>query len=350
MATIRSYVFARHVRVEASSMLAVFRNGRLAKHGRGLSAWFMPQGGTSLAEVPMDDRDHVITVSAISRDFQTVSVQGTATWRAADAVRLVERMDFSIDPGRGAYRSDPLAQIDTLLDGLIKTAVETQVSARTVSQILEEGVGALLSQVQGELVRTDRLSAVGIELVGIRLSDLTPSPDLVRALRQPTVERLQQSADEATFKRRANAVEKEAEIAENETKAKIALEQTRAQLIDRERENTLAQARAVAEKARIDADSIASTKAIEAESAARARGVTASAEADAIGKIDAVKLRSERERAEIAQTMPPVAVIADAIRGGLANAKIGSLNLGPDTMHLIGDTLAKAMADGKKSG
>src|SRR5262245_38520741 len=40
MATIRSYVFARHVRVEASSMLAVFRSGRLVKQGRGLSAWF----------------------------------------------------------------------------------------------------------------------------------------------------------------------------------------------------------------------------------------------------------------------------------------------------------------------
>jgi regulator of protease activity HflC (stomatin/prohibitin superfamily) len=349
MATIRSYIFIRHARVEASSLLAVYRKGRLAKHGRGLSVWFAPQSGASLSEVPADDRDHVIAVSAITRDFQSISVQGVATWRAADAVKLAERLDFSIDNRRGIYHSDPIAQIDTLLDGLIKTAVETHISARTVSQILDEGVGALLTQVQQAIAGTDRLAAVGIELVGIRLSDLTPAPELVRALRQPTVERLQQAADEATFKRRANAVEKEAEIAENETKAKIALEQTRGLLIERERENALAQARALAEKSRIEADSASSVKAIEAEAAARARGIGATAEADAIAKIDTVKLKSEKERADIAQLMPPVAVIAEAIRGGLANAKIGSLNLGPDTMQMVGETLAKAMADRKKT-
>lgn len=347
MATIRSYPFFRNARVEASSMLIAYRNGHLAQSGRGASVWFLKQGATSLVEVPVDDRDHIIAVSAITRDFQIVSVQGVATWRAAEPLKLAERVDFSIEPVRGVFRSDPLSQIATLLDGLIKTAVETYVSARTVAQVLEEGVGALLAQVEAGLKRTDRLAAVGIELVGIRLSDLTPAPELVRALRQPTLERLQQSADEATFKRRANAVEKEAEIAENETKAKIALEQTRGLLIDRERQNAIAQARAVAERAEIDAGSAASTKMIEAESAAKARGVAAIAEADAIAKLDEVKLRTEKERAEVAKTMPPVVVISEAIRDGLARSKIGTLNLGPDTMTLIGDSIAKAVGGDK---
>jgi regulator of protease activity HflC (stomatin/prohibitin superfamily) len=342
MATIRSYVFMRHARVEASSMLVVFQNGQVTRSGSGISVWFLPQGSTSLLEVPADDRDHVITVSATTRDFQIISVQGIATWRAADALKLARRVDFSIDSSRGTYRSDPLSQIDTLLDGLIKSAVEMHVAVRDVSKVMEEGVGALLAQVQAELARTDRLAAIGIELVGVRLSDLTPSPDLVRALKQPTVERLQQTADESTFKRRANAVEKEAEIAENETKAKIALEQTRSQLIDQERQNELAKARALAEKAKIDADSAASTREIEAQSAARVRGLAAVAEADAIGKIDQAKLNSERERAEIAKSMPAVVVVAEAFRHGLASAKIGTLNLGPDTMSLVGEKLAEA--------
>ncbi len=349
MATIRSYVFWRHARVEASSMLAVFRNGRLTKSGNGIDVWFLAQGGTSLLEVPADDRDHVITVSATTRDFQTISVQGIATWRATDALKLAGRIDFSIDSSRGSYRSDPLAQIDTLIDGLIKSAIEMYVAPREVSQVMAEGVGALLAQVEAELARTDRLTTMGIELVGVRLSDLTPSPDLVRALRQPTVERLQQSADEATFKRRANAVEKEAEIAENETKAKIALEQTKSQLIERERHNELAKARALAEKAKIDADSAASTKEVEAQGAAKARALAAAADADAIAKIDEVKLNSERERAEIAKSMPPVVIVAEAFRHGLASAKIGTLNLGPDTMSLVGEKLAEALNSRPKS-
>ena len=349
MATIRSYVFLRHARVEASSTLVVYRNGQVTRSGNGISAWFLPQGSTSLLEVPADDRDHVITVSATTRDFQTVSVQGIATWRASDVLRLARRIDFSVDSWSGVYRTDPLAQIDTLLSGLIKSAVEMHVAARDVSQVMAEGVGALLTLVQAELARTDRLSAIGIELVGIRLSDLTPSPDLVRALRQPTVERLQQAADESTFKRRANAVEKEAEIAENDTKAKIALEQTRSQLIDQERQNELAKARAQAEKAKIDADSAASTREVEAQAAAKVRALAAAAEADAIAKVDAVRLAGERERAEIAKAMPPVVVVSEAVRHGLASAKIGTLNLGPDTMSLVGEKLAEALNARPKS-
>lgn len=348
MATIRSYPFVRYARVEASSLLVVFRNGRIARSGRGMGVWFLPQGTTSLAEVPVDDRDHVIAVSALTRDFQTVSLQGAATWRAADALKLASRIDFSIDSRSGAFRGDPMTQIAALLDGLIKTVVETFVAERTVAQVIDEGIRPLLIQVESAFATASRLSSIGIELVGVRLSDLTPSPDLVRALRQPTVERLQQAADEATFKRRANAVEKEAEIAENETKAKINLEETRAELIDRERQNELAKARATAEKAKIDADSAADTKAIEAEAQAKARGITASAEASALSTLDEVRLKSERERAEIAKALPPVVVLAEALKDGLAHAKIGSLTLGPDTMAQIGDTFAKAMGQPRK--
>ena len=77
----------------------VYRNGQVTRSGSGISAWFLPQGSTSLLEVPADDRDHVITVSATTRDFQTVSVQGIATWRASDVLRLARRIDFRSTPG-----------------------------------------------------------------------------------------------------------------------------------------------------------------------------------------------------------------------------------------------------------
>jgi hypothetical protein len=47
--------------------------------------------------------------------------------------------------------------------------------------------------------------------------------------------------------------------------------------------------------------------------------------------------------------MPAVVVVADAFRHGLASAKIGTLNLGPDTMSLVGEKLAEALNGRSKS-
>lgn len=166
----------------------------------------------------------------------------------------------------------------------------------------------------------------------------------MRALRQPTLERLQQGADEATFARRAAAVEKEAAIAENETKAKIRLEEERGRLIARERDNELARAEIERETLRIAAEAGAAVKAIEATAAAEAVGTASEAEAEAIRRVDGSHVETERARAEITRSLPPVALIARAIEGGLGAARIGTLNLGPDAVGLIGSGLADALA------
>jgi regulator of protease activity HflC (stomatin/prohibitin superfamily) len=323
MASIRRYGFTSRAKVEASSFLAVYRNGKLKASGRGLAVWFMPAGPTSLIEAPADDRDHVVQASAATRDFQSVSVQGMATWRVAEPLLLAERLDLSLDHRSGLYRADPVAQIEALIDGLILTSVEAYVGTRSVSEVLGAGVAPLLKAVEDESGGSPRLADIGLRLAGLRLTSLTPAPELVRALRQPTVEKLQQAADEATFARRAAAVDKEAAIAENETKAKIRLEQERAELIARERDNAVAQAR------------------IEQETGEIRTG----AEAEAIERLDTAKLKGERERADIARAMPEVVVIAEALKEGLANAKIGTLNLGPDVMSLIGDAFARMTKD-----
>lgn len=335
MATIRRYPFFKQARVEASQFLAVYRNGRPITSGRGLAVWFSPHGSTSLVEIPADERDHELQISATTRDFQTISVLGTATWRAAEPMTLADRIDFSIDLVSGVYRADPISQVEGLIDGLVTIAVERYVSARPVSEVLHAGVAALLASIEAEIAATPRLAAIGVELSGVRLSALSPSPDLVRALRQPTVERLQQAADEATFARRAAAVEKEAAIAENETKAKIKLEEERAQLIARERDNEVARAEAQRETTRVAAEGSAET-----------RRIASQAEAKAIVELDEAKLRGERERAEIARTLPQMVVLADAMKEGLGNSHIGTLNLGPDVMSLITQALTGA-AGGK---
>lgn len=332
MTAIRRYGLMNQARVEASAFLAAYHNGRPYRSGRGLAIWYSPTGSTSLVEIPADDRDHILQISATTSDFQTISVQGVATWRAAEPLILAERIDFSVDLRTGQYRGDPIAQIESLMDGLMKVVVERFVGAHTLAQVLNGGVGPLLAAVESEVGTSPRLEDIGINLAGVRLSSLTPAPDLVRALRQPTLELLQQAADEATFARRAAAVQKEAAIAENETTAKIRLEQQRSELIASERDNAVALAKAEKESAEI-----------QAHSAAETRRITARSEAEAIVSLDEARLRGERERAEIAKSAPEVVVIADAIKQGLAGSKIGTLNLGPDVVGLIATALKQAV-------
>lgn len=350
MTTIRRLGPWTHARAEASAFLAIHRNGRLIRAGRGLSAWFLTAGGTSLVEVPADDRENVVAVSAVTRDFQSVTAQGVVTWRAADPLLLGERLDFSVDPRTGFPNGEAVAQVGSLIDGLVKAAVERHAGARDVATLLAEGIGALQQAVEDALAATRQFEEIGVALAGVRLSDLSPSPELVRALRQPTLERLQQGADEATFARRAAAVEKEAAIARNETRARIRLEEERAALIARERDNARARAEADAEAARIAAESAGETQAIGATAAAQARGIAAEAEAAATRAIDGARLEAERARAEIARSMPDIVVIAEALRHGMASAKIGTLNLGPDIVAQLGDAFGAALAAPRKGG
>ena len=80
MAEIRRYPFIRHLRGEPSVHLIRHTRGRITKAGRGLAFWFTPMT-TSVAEIPMDDRDLPVLFHGRTRDFQDVTVQGVVTWR-----------------------------------------------------------------------------------------------------------------------------------------------------------------------------------------------------------------------------------------------------------------------------
>ena len=196
MATIRSYGPLRQARVEATAFLAVYHNGRLRRSGRGLPAWYSAAGSTALVEIPADDREQIVQINATTRDFQVVSVQGAATWRAAEPLTLAERIDFAIDLRKGVYRADPLAQIESLVGGVMRIAVERHIAARTLAEVVDQGLEPLASAVVAELAAAGSLAAIGIAVTNVRVSGFSPAPELVRALRQPTLERLQQAADE----------------------------------------------------------------------------------------------------------------------------------------------------------
>ncbi len=133
MANVSSFPFFRHLRGEPSAHLLFFKNGKLARSGRGLCFGFMPLGA-SIAEVPLDDRELPFLFHGCSSDFQEVTVEGVVTYRVTAPLVLAERVDFTIDTCKGTFTKQPLDRLALLVTQLAQQLValnETFVGHRT---------------------------------------------------------------------------------------------------------------------------------------------------------------------------------------------------------------------------
>ena len=313
MAQVRNFPFVAQLRADASSHVIRYRKGRVRQSGRGLVFWFRPETA-SIAELPMDDREMALFVKGRSQDFQTVAVQGTLTWRVADPELLAARVDFTIGLNSGNWTAEPIQRIETRLAGLVNQAVLQYLAQAPVQALLDAGPDPLRGVLQAALTRDTALSEIGLEVVAIRLTNLAPSTELERALQTPTFEALQQKADQATFERRALAVEKERAIAENELANRTELARREQQLIAEEAANARARAAGVAE----------------------AQQVEAAAEAERIRAVESAKAEAELAHMAVYRDLPPAVLLGLAARDLAGKLDtIEHLNVTPDLLATL---------------
>jgi regulator of protease activity HflC (stomatin/prohibitin superfamily) len=322
MATIRNLGFVAQLRSEASSHVIRYRNGRVRQSGRGLVFWFRPETA-SIAEVPMDDREMTLFVKGRSQDFQAVSVQGTIGWHVVDPEKLAERVDFSIGLFTGKPQGEPIERIEARIAGIANQAVLQHLAQAPVRGLLDAGPEPLRARLEAVLAGDPALAEIGVAAVAVRLTNLAPTSELERALQTPTFEALQQKADEATFERRALAVEKERAIAENELATKTELARREKLLIAEEAENARNRATGVAE----------------------ARQIEATAEAERIRAIEGAKAEAEQQRMAVYRDLPPAVLLglaAQQLAGKLET--IEHVNITPDLLASVLGEFRKAPA------
>ncbi|GJE53601.1 MULTISPECIES: SPFH domain-containing protein [Methylobacterium] len=319
MATIRNIGLIAQLRSEASSHIIRYRNGRVRQSGRGLVFWFRPETA-SISELPMDDREMTLFVRGRSRDFQAVAVQGTIGWHVVDPELLASRVDFSIGLATGKLRGEPIERIEARLNGIAGQAVLQYLGANPVGALLDAGPEPLRITLESVLAAASALAEIGVEVVSVRLTNLAPTSELERALQTPTFEALQQKADEATFSRRALAVEKERAIAENELATKTELARRETQLIAQESENARNRAVGVAE----------------------ARGLESAAEAERIRLVEGAKAEAERQRVATYRDLPP------AVLFGLAARELAGKLETIEHVNITPDLLAAALGEFRK--
>ena len=327
MAEIRSYPFLRHLRAEPSNHVLRFRRGKLVSGGRGAAFWFHPLS-TSLAEVPVDDREVPFLFRGRAHDFQDVSVQGVLSYRVEDAEKLAQRVDFAIDLRSGVHLEQPLDKIAGLLTELAQQYAFGYLARHELRHVLADGVAEIRQVIQAGLEQEAGLEPMGLEVTAVRVSAVKPASDMEKALQVPVREAIQQEADEAKFRRRAEAVQKERAIQENELQTQIELARRESNLIEQRGENERRRVQDEAEAAHI-------TTTAEAERT----GIQARAKADSIAAVEQSRVEAEQARMDIYRNFPTeqlLGLAAQDFAGKLQ--RIEHLTLTPD---MLGDLVGR---------
>ena len=327
----------RFIKVEPTDFVLHYKSGKLVREGAGLSFFcFAPT--TSLVLVPMGSVDVPFIFEEVTADFQQVTVQGQITYRVADPKKLAQLMNFTLDASGRRYASDDPQKLPQRL--INHAQVLTRASLKSLS--LREALGqseSLVAALREGLQKAESLTSLGLEVIGLSLLAIRPTPETSRALEASAREQILREADEAVYIRRNAAVEQERAIKENELSTEIAVENKKRQIRETQMEaeksvlqkkNEMREAEMAAkialEKQNKD---LVSLSTVNAREEADTKAYAIAAVMKALSQTDPKTLQ-----ALVSVGMEPGQLIAMAFKDLAESAdKIGQLNISPELLR-----------------
>ena len=331
----------RYIKSQPTVHLMQFRAGKVVREGAGLS-FFYYAPATTLVSIPVASQDRPFILELVTADFQSVTVQGQVTYRISDPRRTATMMDFSLGKdGRSYVSEDPKRLGD-------RVAMQVEVIVQRAVQVLElkealRASASIARTAQAELANQPEIGALGLEILGVSVMAVKPTPDIARALEAEARESNLKAADDAVYLRRMSAVENERAIRQNELDTDIAVEQKKRQIKETQME---AKAMLMRKENELRNEQMASDIEIEEKRkafvAGKAHNSRTLAEAEAY-RVAAVMQALEKADPRVvnalaAAGMQPGQLIAQAF-GGIAERaeRIGQLNVSPELLQgLIG--------------
>lgn len=336
----------RFIKSQPTVHLMQFRKGRVVREGVGQSFFYYAPTSTVVA-VPVVSSDQPFMLTLVTADFQSVTVQGQVTYRVKTPQLTARLMDFSLDAAGKAYASEDPKR----LGGRVATQVEVIIQQKVQAMALKEALrssAAIAQHAQAILATQPEIAALGLEVLGVSIQGVKPTPDIARALEAEAREANLKAADDAIYLRRMAAVENERSIRENELDTEVAVEEKKRQIEEARMEAKAAVMRKenALRTEQMDADVALEDKRKEYVAGQAANTRTLS-EAEAYRMESLMKaLQSADPRvvqALAASGMAPGQLIAQAF-GGIADKaeKIGQLNLSPELLQsLVAPALAQ---------
>jgi hypothetical protein len=249
-------------------------------------------------------------------------VQGQVAWRVAEPRKLAAMLNYALKPDARGYESDDPEKLAPRVVAAVEVLSKQVVKDLPLKDALR-AADAVAERVGAGLRAHPEIVSFGLEILGLAILAIKPTPETARALEAEAREALLKAADDAVYLRRNAAVENERAIRESELDTEIAVGQKRNQFRDEEMEASVA----LEEK----------RKEFVARNAENTRTL-AEAEAHRLGAVmKALESADPRiVQALAAAGMQPQQLIAQAF-GGLAEKaeRIGQLNVSPELLHSL---------------
>lgn len=327
----------RFIKVPPTTYLIQYRNGRAAREGAGLS-FFYYAPVTSLVAVPVGSTDAPFIFEESTADYQGLTLQGQVSYRITDPKKLAGLLNFTLAQNARDYASEDPRKLGARVINQVHVLARAELEKMTLRQALRASE-TLVHAVLTQLGEATELVSMGVEILGLSVLAIKPTPETARALEAETREQLLREADEAIHVRRNAAVEQERAIRENELNTEIAVENKKRQIREAqmEAERSVQQKRHELERADMDANigledqrkQLVTTSAENARAEADARAYGIQATMEALTKADTSVLQ-----ALASASMKPEQLIAFAFQELAAKAdKIGQLNISPDLLR-----------------
>jgi regulator of protease activity HflC (stomatin/prohibitin superfamily) len=212
----------RYLKAPPTTYVLHYVGGKVRHEGAGLAFFYF--GPTAeIVRVPFASTDAPFVFNEATADFQDATIQGQLTYRIKSPKRVAEVLDYSVD-ARGNYRSDDPNKLGERLTNAAQIAARAFTQRHALKDLLVQA-DTLVAEVLEGLKKSETVEMLGLEILGLSVQSIKPTPEMAKALQADAREELLRKADEAIFARRNAAVALERGIKENELQTEIAVEQ-----------------------------------------------------------------------------------------------------------------------------
>ncbi|MTB46976.1 SPFH domain-containing protein [Providencia sp. wls1950] len=332
----------KYFKSDSSTFIIQSINGAVRKQGKGLSFWYNADK-TSIAALPLNAQEAPFIFNLQTADFQSLRIQGQISFQVKYPEKTADVLNFNLTQDGKSYASeDPLK----LSDRVVRSA-QTVIQAKTQSTDLRDALlmgQPLVLLVSQQLSEHPALESLGIEILDVAISAITPSPETLKALEAQARESILKEADDAIYARRKFSVEQERTIKEAELETDLSVQAKQQQIEEARLDNERTLLR---ERAEIEQEELIAQVNLEAKRnelvALSVENQRTQSEADAYAIEAKMKAYSqlpvENLKAMALAKMNPEQLMAMAFESLAQNAgKIGEINFSPD---LFGQLMKK---------
>jgi hypothetical protein len=337
----------RFIKADPTTHLMQVRRGRIVRQGAGQSFFYFAPTA-SLVAIPVGSQILPFIFDQTTADFQSVTVQGSLSYRIAEPSRLATMLNFTLRADGKGYASEDPQNLRARVEGIVEVMVQQAVSVQRLTETLR--TAEPMARGIEEALRTQAdIVALGIEVQSLSIAAIRPKAETARALEAEVREQILRGADEAIYARRNAAVENERAIKESELDTEVAVE-----MKQRTIRETRMEADAAIRRKELDLEASDLESRITMESRRQEFVGLEAANSRTMAEAEAFRVHSVMQALEAADPrvvqalasvgMAPGQLIAMAF-GGIAEKaeKIGQLNVSPELLQsLIGSTVRPA--------